>query len=137
MTQKNKTQLLKVSLIIFAVITLVYGVGYLLFPQFMIKLSGGVEVSSAWLRWPGGTLVALGIGAILVYNDLEKQNTLIITFALGMLLTGLALLYSLFFDSIAKTWFAAIPAIVSLISSALLWYARSQAKHILKKGKSD
>ena len=84
-----------------------------------------------------GNLVALGIGAILVYNDLEKQNTLIITFALGMLLTGLALLYSLFFDSIAKTWFAAIPAIVSLISSALLWYARSQAKHILKKGKSD
>lgn len=137
MTQKNKTQLLKVSLIIFAVITLAYGVGYLFFPQFMVKLSGGSEVYSAWLRWPGGTLAALGIGAILVYNDLEKQNTLIITFALGMLLTGLALLFSLFFDTVAKTWFAAIPAIVTLICSALLWYARSLAKDILEKRKSD
>jgi hypothetical protein len=137
MAQNNESIVLKVSLIVFTVLTLVYGIGYLFFPQTLVDLSGGGSVPSGWLRWSGGVLISLGIGAILVFRNLEKQDTLVITFALGTLFSGLALLYNLFFAISGNTWFTALPAIITLISSALLWWGRFQARDILKYRKSD
>ena len=137
MALSSKLIVLKVSLIVFAVLTLVYGIGYLFFPQSLVDLSGGGEVASGWLRWAGGVLISLGIGAILAFRNPERQDFLIITFALGTLLSGLALLYNWIFEFIGNTWFAALPAIVVLVNSALLWWARFQAKDILQQGKKN
>jgi hypothetical protein len=133
MAQNKNSIVLKVSLIVYAVLTLVYGIGYLFFPQKLVELSGGEPIPSGWLRWSGGVLIALGIGAILAFRDLEKQDTLVITFAMGTLFSGLVLLYNLFFEISGDTWFTALPAIIALISSSLLWWAWFQARGILKK----
>lgn len=137
MLQNKKSTLLKVSLIVFVVITLVYGIGNLIFPQFLVKLQGGEEVASGWLRWSGGVLLSLCIGAILTYRNPKNQDVLILTFALVTLFAGLALLYSLIFELDGCVWFKVIPIIVTLLSSALLWWARHQNKDILKGGKIE
>lgn len=136
MVQNKKLNLTKVSLVVFAVITLVYGTGYLFFPQLLVKLNGGEAVASGWLRWSGGVLLSLGIGAVLAFRSPEKQDVLMLTFALGTLLAGLALLYSLLFEPTGCTWFTLVPVIVVLVSSALLWWAKYQGKNIPKGGKT-
>ncbi|MFC2123840.1 hypothetical protein ACFLU5_03425 [Bacteroidota bacterium] len=137
MAQNENSQLLKISLLIFAIVALVYGIGYMFFPQFLVGMSGGEPVGSAWLRWSGGILVSLGIGAILVYQNPAKQGPFVTTIALGTLFTGLALLYALIFEMAGQTWFTALPMIIVLILSALLWYSRQQAKELLSQNTSE
>lgn len=129
MTQNKK--LLNVALIIYIVIVLVYGVLFLFVPQLLAEASGGEPVNSSWLRWPGGVLVSLGIGSILVYRNPSKQDAFVVAMALGTLFAGLALLYALLFESTGDIWFTALPVIVLLTSSLLLWLGRMQAKDIL------
>jgi uncharacterized protein YjeT (DUF2065 family) len=132
MAQNNNSLVLKVSLIVFSVLTLVYGIGYLFFPQSLVDLAGSGECSSGWLRWSGGVLISLGVGAILTFRHPEHQNVIVLTFALGTLLSGLSLFYNLLFEISGSTWFTALPAIVSLLNSALLWWGWFQAKDVLK-----
>ena len=53
MTEKKKSKLLDMLLIIYAILALVYGIAYLFFPVALVELSGGEPVPSAWLRWSG------------------------------------------------------------------------------------
>lgn len=131
MTQSKNLQLLKVALILYAVVTLVYGLVYLFIPEIYVKITGGDPIPSAWIRWSGGILIALGIGAIMVFRKPGKQGIFIKMSAIGTLIVGLTNLYSLFFESVGNTWSALAPAIVILILSALLWISLKQAKAIL------
>ena len=132
MTQNNATKTLNVVLVISAVVSLVYGLCYLLIPGVLAKISGGNPVDLGWLRWPGGILISLGIGALLVSRDPTKQGVFVTTISLGTLLTGLALLYSwILHEYSAATWFIALPTIIVLVVSALLWWSRQKAKGIL------
>ena len=132
--QKSKSVLLKVALIFYMVIALVYGISFAFFPGFLVELSGTEPVSSGWLRWSGGVLIALGIGAILILRKPQNQGIFVLTIALGTLFTGLALLYFLLVDQVTGSkLFTALPAIISLISSALLWWARYEARGVLGK----
>lgn len=131
MAKIKKTNLLNVALIIYIVVVIVYGVLFLLAPQLLVKASGSEQVASSWLRWPGGVLIALGVGAFMVYRNPLKQYVFILTIALGTLLSGLALLYALLFEMIGDTWFTALPVIILLILTALLWIGSMQAKDIL------
>ena len=131
MVQNKNTKLLSVSLIIYIVVVLVYGVLFLLLPQLLVEASGGEPVASGWLRWPGGLLIALGVGAIMVYRNPLKQDAFVVAIALGTLLAGLALLYALLFEMTGDAWFTALPVIILLINSVLLWLGRMQAKDIL------
>ena len=137
MAQNNKLTLLKISIIVFAVLTFVYGISYLFFPQSLVKMAGGNPIPSGWLHWSGGVLLSLAIGAILVFRDIKNQETLVITFALGTLFSALALFYSLFFEPLGNTWFTLVPAIVTLISSALLWWGWYQTREVLKNRSAD
>ncbi len=133
MAEKNNTMLLKIILIIFAVVALVYGLCYFIIPDFLVKLSGGEPVYHGWLRWSGGVLIALGIGSIFVATRPKGQIIFVTTVALGCLLAGLALLYAwITLGEEAKVWFTALPTILVLALSVLLWWSRSQAKDILK-----
>ena len=127
MEQSKKTTLLNVALIIYIIVVLVYGVLFLLVPQLLAEASGGEPVASSWLRWPGGVLIALGLGAILVYRNPLKQDAFVIAITLGCLFSGLALLYALFFEMTGNIWFTALPVIVLLATALLLWLGRKQA----------
>ena len=96
---EKKNQLLKVSLVLFAILTLVYGIIYLIFPEFYVKSSGSDPIPSSWIRWTGGILIPLGIGSIMVLQKPEKQGILVAIFALGNLMVALINLYSLLFET--------------------------------------
>jgi len=131
MTQNKNSQLLKVALILYAVLALAYGLVYLFIPEIYVKSTGSEPVPSAWIRWIGGILIALGIGAIMVFRNPGKQGIFIKISAIGTLIVGLTNLYSLFFESVGDTWSTLAPGIVLLILSALLWISLKQAKAIL------
>jgi len=67
MSQNDDVKVLKVTLIILAVISFVYGFGLLFISGILVKLDGGNPVEFGWLRWPGGVIIALGIGALMVF----------------------------------------------------------------------
>jgi hypothetical protein len=132
MAEKNSTGFLKIILIIYSIVCIVYGLGYLLVPDFLVNLSGGEEVFHGWLRWAGGILVALGTGAILVYLKPKNQGIFVTTMALGCALAGLALLWAwIKIEEGANVWFTAMPAIIVLIVAVLLWWSRQKAHKLL------
>jgi hypothetical protein len=132
MAEKNNSGFLKIILIIFAIVCLVYGLCYFFIPDYLVKLSGSDPVYHGWLRWSGGILIALGIGSILVSLNPKGQGIFVTTVALGSLLSGLALLYAwITIGEEAHAWFTAMPTIVVLALSCLLWWSRRQAKDIL------
>jgi uncharacterized membrane protein YcaP (DUF421 family) len=132
MAQNDDVKVLKFALMIAAIVSLVYGLAYLLVPGTLVKLSGGNPVEFGWLRWSGGVIIALAIGALMVHSKPEKQNIFVTIMALAHLLSGLGLLYSWIMQEFSgATWFIAIPTCLILILSALLFWGRNQAKGIL------
>ena len=132
MAEKNNTGILKVVLIIYAIVCLVYGLAYLIVPDALVKLSGGDPVFHGWLRWSGGILIALGVGAILVFLNPKGQGIFVTTMALGGLLAGLSLLFAwLTLTEEVNAWFTALPTIIVLGLAGLLWWSRQQAKDVL------
>ncbi len=132
MAQNDDVKVLKVALIILAVIFLVYGFGFLFVPGILVKLSGGNPVEFSWLRWSGGVIIALGIGALMVSSKPEKQGIFVTSMALAALFAGLGNLYSWIMQEYSGAiWFTALPTCLLLVLSGLLWWGRGQAKGIL------
>jgi hypothetical protein len=132
MTENSNAGILKVALLIYAVVCLIYGLGFSFIPDSLVELSGSEPVYHGWLRWPGGILISLGIGAILVFLKPGGQGIFVTIMALGTLLAGLALLWA--WITIAEevhVWFTAVPTIVLLALSGLLWWSRQAAKNTL------
>ncbi|MCK5839790.1 MAG: DUF4345 family protein [Bacteroidales bacterium] len=131
MEKKMNLTLLKVTLIIYAVIAIVYGLCYFFIPEKLVELSGGDPIPSPWIRWAGGVVISLGVGAILIFRNPAKQYVFVFTLALGTLLTGLALVYAWVCEIASEVWFTAMPAILMLVVSALFWWSLFQAKDVL------
>jgi energy-converting hydrogenase Eha subunit E len=132
MAEYKNVGLLKAVLVIYVVVVLVYGVLYLFVPDFLVDLSGGAPVFPGWLRWSGGVLIALGVGAVLAIINPRNQGIFVTTLALGCLLAGLSLVWTWINpEEGAHLWFTAVPALVTLVLSGLLWWARHEAKDIL------
>jgi hypothetical protein len=132
MAQNDDVNVLKVALIILAVISFVNGFGLLFVPGILLKLIGGNPVEFGWLRWSGGVIIALGIGALMVYNNPEKQGIFVTSMVLATLFGGLGSLYSWIMQEFsAATWFIALITCLLLVLSSLLWWGRGKAKGIL------
>jgi peptidoglycan/LPS O-acetylase OafA/YrhL len=132
MAENKNVGVLKTVLIIYAVVCLVYGIGYLFIPNSLVHLSGGQPVFNGWLRWSGGVLIALGTGAILVYLNPQNQGIFVTAMALGCLLIGVALLWAwITIKEGSKPWFTALPTILAFLLAILLWWGRTKAKEIL------
>jgi len=132
MAQNDDVKVLKVTLIIFAVILLVYGFGFLFVPGILVRLSERNPIEFSWLRWSGGVIFALGIGCLMVSSKPEKQGIFVTSMALVALFTGLGMLYSWIMQEYSgATWFIALPTFLALALSGLLWWARGKAKGIL------
>ena len=132
MTEKSNSGILKTVLLIYAVVCFIYGLGYFIVPDSLVELSGGAPVFAGWLRWSGGVIIALGIGAILTYLKPKGQGIFVTTIAIGSLLAGLAMLWTwINFEEGANVWFTAAPTIILFALSGLLWWGRQTAKNIL------
>jgi len=130
---EKKNQLLKITLVLYSIITLAYGVNYLFFPEFQIEITGGEPILAGWIRWIGGVLLALGFGSIMILRNPVKQGIFVTSLFIGSLLVGLALLYEVLFimDDSFNMLSTLIPAIVMLIVSILFWLSLRQSKEIL------
>jgi hypothetical protein len=132
MAQSNNVTLLKVALVILGIVSIIYGIGYLIFPRALVSFSGGNPVDVGWLRWAGGIIIALGIGAFMVFGKPEKQGIFVFTMALSTLLCGLGLLWSWIMKEYSgSNMFIGVPTILILVISCLLWWGRQRAKGIL------
>jgi hypothetical protein len=132
MAQNGEVKVLKFSLLVAALVSLVYGLGYWFVPAKLVNLSGGNPIDLSWLRWSGGVLIALGIGTLMVFSKPEKQGIFVVSIALAYLLAGLGLLYSwIMHEYSGATWFIALPTCLTLVLSVLLFWSRSKAKGIL------
>jgi hypothetical protein len=132
MAEEKNVGFLKVVLIIYAVVSIVYGIGYLIVPDSLVNISGGQPVFHGWLRWSGGVLIALGIGAVLVYSNPFYQGIFVTTIALGCFLCGIGLVWALVNrEEGGKLWFTVLPAVIVFALAALLWWGRSKAKEVL------
>jgi hypothetical protein len=135
MSRNNGLKNLKYVLVLYIGANLFYGVFFLFLPGMLVSLSGVPEpVNLGWIRWAGGPLIALGIGAIQVYRNPAKQGIFITIAAISELLIGLGLLYSKMFDhSTSHTWFHITPCVIGLVLFVLLLWARQGAKDILDR----
>jgi hypothetical protein len=132
MAENENPLFLKVVIMIFAVVALVYGLFFFLVPDFLVNMSGGEPVFHGWLRWAGGICVALGIGSLMVMKKPKNQGIFVTTIALGSLLAGLAMVFAwINLEEGANVWFTALPAILLLVISGLFWWSRQNAKDIL------
>ena len=137
MAENKNLLILKVALVSSVIVALVYGLVLLFIPQLIVKLSATVPIDSGVYRWQGGILTALGIGTIMVLRNPKNQGIFVTTIALAMLLAGLAMLYSLLTFKYelyegSNVWVDALPTILLLLISALLWWGRQKALDILK-----
>jgi hypothetical protein len=132
MAEKSNSGILKIALLIYAVVCLIYGLGFFIVPDSLVEMSGGEPVFHGWLRWSGGVIIALSIGAILTYLKPKGQGIFVTTIAIGALLAGVAMLWALIsIEEGANVWFTALPMIVLLALTGLLWWSRQAAKNIL------
>ena len=132
MPENENPVFLKVVLLIYAIVALVYGLCFLFVPDCLVDMSGGAPVFHGWLRWAGGICVALGIGTLMVMAKPQNQGKFVFTIALATLLAGLALVYAwIYIEEGANVWFTAVPAILLLVISGLLWWSRQTARDIL------
>ena len=132
MPENGNPLFLKVVVLIYAIVALVYGLCFLLVPDFLVNMSGGEPVFHGWLRWAGGICVALAIGSLMVMQKPKNQGIFVTTIALGSLLAGLALVFAwIKIEEGANVLFTALPAILLLVISGLLWWGRQKAKDIL------
>jgi hypothetical protein len=124
--------MLKVVLVVYAVIALVYGIGFLFVPGLWVSMSGSGPIDAGWLRWPGGVIIGFGIGAIMVSRKPEKQGIFVLSVALATLLSGLAMLFSAILqEHSGTTMFIAVPTALMFLVSGFMWWARQRAKAIL------
>ena len=133
MAENENPLFLKIVILIYAVVALVYGLCFFFVPDFLVNMSGGEPVFHGWLRWAGGLCIAVGIGSLMVMRKPKNQGIFVTTIALGTLLTGLGLLYAwINLEEGANVMFTAMPTILLLLISGLLWWGRQNAKDILK-----
>jgi len=130
MTENKNLSLLKFALGYFAVLAIIYGIGLLFFTEKLVEMSGTPPFEPNWIRWPGGLLAGLGIGALLALRNPGNQDGFVIAIGLGTLFIGLALLYQLLFawnpDYVVS--FTAVPCALNLVGSILLWLGRAKAR---------
>ena len=95
MAQDNEYQLLKITILAFGIISLIYGFLFMIVPAWYVDLMGASPVPLVYIRWPGGVLIALGFGAFKYYKNPARGEVFAFTIASATMLGGLSLLYSL------------------------------------------
>ncbi len=132
MAQEKISTVLRVGLIIAVIELVFYGLILFLIPTQFFEFIGATPCDAVRARWPGGTLIAIGVGAYLVIRSPAGQGSLVLTITLGFLLSGLAMLYSwVAGEYSSETIQLAIPTILNLVVAALLFMGRQSSRQTL------
>lgn len=130
---QQASPVLKAGLLLGCIITLVYGLIFFLIPNQFVAFSGGDPVAAAWLRWPGGMLIAVAVSNGLVYRSPARQGIWVIFGMLSFALVGLALLFSwLTGEYTVDTVNIAFPALLDLIMAVVLYLGWQSSQELLK-----
>ncbi len=108
-----------------AIMGVVYGLGFLLIPEFLSQLSGdpGVPTNPGWVRWAGGFVLGIAIGPWLAAEGWVKEHPFIAGLAAGYTLSGLALLYSVVSGEYAgAAWFIWMPIVILAVLAPTMWW---------------
>jgi hypothetical protein len=132
MSQNDGLTRLKIVLAVFFVSYLFYGVSFLFFPGMLSEMSGD-PVHLGWIRWSGGALFALGIGAVQAFRNPARHGSFVTVATISALLIGCSLLYSKLMEPSTKhAWFTLTPCFINLGLFVLLLWARQGAREALK-----
>jgi hypothetical protein len=118
--------MVRVILWIYLVDNLAFGLVALLLPAFLVETLGAEPpFHYYWLRWAGGVLVAVAIGAWLAQRKPERERTYITFGAAASLLAGVGLLGSeLAGEYHGAGWFFGLTMLASFPMAVLLAYGR-------------
>ena len=123
----------KVGLVLTIVINLVYGVMFILAPTFYFDLAGSDPFEPGLLRWSGGPLIGLGVGAIWVLKAPAHQRFFVDTLLITYLLAALAHTYGFFMHQYSgQFWVLGMPMVGVWITTIVLFLGRNQAKELLQ-----
>ena len=128
MTQSEVT-VSRTILYVEAIVSLVYGLLFLLIPRWMFVLSQdpGAPAAAGWVRWSGGLLVGVGVAAWLAAANPETQKPLVVGLVVATALIALSLLYSLFNEFGGVQWFLWAPILINAaLAVALGWVSTKQ-----------
>ena len=130
---EKKNQLLKITLALYALVSLYYGIIYLFFPGFEIANAGGEPIPEGWVRWFGPVLLALSFGSMMMLRNPSKQGIFVLSLCIGSLLVALTLYYELIIGGREdfNLLTTLIPAIVLTIIAILFVLSLRQSKEIL------
>src|SRR5262249_25771160 len=105
-----------------AIVGVLYGIGFLLMPSSILQLSEdpGAPTNPGWVRWAGGFVLGIAIGAWLASEGWGKVAA---AFTLsGLTLSGLALLYSFVSGEYSgAAWFIWMPIVILVVLAPTLW----------------
>ncbi len=122
-------RLVKIVILVFGVISLVYGFFFMVVPGWYLNTIGASPVPLVHIRWPGGVLIALAFGAWKYYKNPAGGQVFALTIMVAPLLGGLALLYSLVTGEYnGNAVFYAFPGVVGPIISVLVMWGYYKAK---------
>ena len=90
--------MIKKSLILISIFSLIYGLIFLVFPNYFVNLTDAKETNIAWLRNIGASITGiLFLGLILVFLNPSKNYHLFFVITITSILQTLALIFSRFY----------------------------------------
>ena len=126
---------LRLALAVYVAVDLALGIPLAIAPVGFLELIGVEDVVAAelgGLRWVGASLVAWGIGGVLVYARPVGRAYFVTVGALQLSLASIAMLYSTWTgDSLGSGWFQGLAILVFVLSAAFLSWARLRARGVL------
>jgi hypothetical protein len=129
MTQ-SEVKTSRTILYIEAIVSVVYGLLFMLVPRWMFALSQdpGAPAAAGWVRWSGGLLIGVAIAAGLAAANPQTQKPLVVGLVVAATLIALSLLYSLFNEFGGAQWFLWVPILINAaMAVGLGWVSTKQA----------
>ncbi len=128
----------RTALLIYIVVNVAYGLPMLLWPDLIWGTIGGADglrlEALESMRWAGGVLLGLAIGAFFAFTRPAGQWTLMMGIGAHTSLAAVGIWLSLLAGEWTPTidlWFVWLAAIVVPIESLYIWYARFKGRELL------
>ena len=128
--------MIRSSLILIALFSLIYGLIFLLIPNFFVELTQAETINVAWLRNIGASISGvLFLGLILVYSKPSKNYDLFLIITVTSILQTLGLIFSRFYNEFSAQKMTIIDLTIysAIIVSLYLVFILLNYTNIFKK----
>ena len=125
--------MIRLSLLILSIFSLIYGIYFLFFPLNFVSITAAEEINIAWLRNIGASITGLlFIGLFYIYINPEKSHKLLTIITITSIIQTSALIYSRLFNefSAKKLFLIDLTIYSALIVSIYLVFITVKYKSI-------